>query len=218
MDGTRVVTRLLLGCARWVSGRSMRIASGLVLGVLAIGLTGAAPKPAPSPTSASSLPPVSSPAAATVVHPLHLSTSQLAVDEKTAWLRIRMFKDDLEAALATYSGVDSLALEPSAEHDSLFIEYFGKAFGLRFNGVEVTGVIESSGEDLESGEGELRIWWYQLRFDGAEVIRGVEVRNAVLYETFRDQRNIVRVLHAPTETRKTLYFASPDDGWGEVGW
>lgn len=184
----------------------MRIASGLVLGVLAIGLTGAAPKVAPSP------------AATAVVHPLHLSTSHLAVDEKTAWLRIRMFKDDLEAALATYFGVESLVLEPSAEHDSLFLAYFGQAFGLRFNGVEVTGVIESSGEDLESGDGDLRIWWYQVRFDGAEVIRGVEVRNEMLYESFRDQRNIVRVLHAPTETRKTLYFAAPDKGWREVAW
>ena len=184
----------------------MRIASGLVLGVLAIGLTGAAPKVAPSP------------AATAVVQPLHLSTSHLAVDEKTTWRRIRMFKDDLEAALATYFGVESLVLEPSAEHDSLFLAYFGQAFGLRFNGVEVTGVIESSGEDLESGDGDLRIWWYQVRFDGAEVIRGVEVRNEMLYESFRDQRNIVRVLHAPTETRKTLYFAAPDKGWREVGW
>ncbi len=210
MDGARVVTRLLRGCARWAPGRSTWIAPGLVCGALAIGLTGAAPAPTVAPTPA--------PAAATVLHPLHLSTSQLAVDEKTAWLRIRMFKDDLEAALATYAGVDSLALEPSAEHDSLFLAYFSEAFGLRFNGVEVTGVIESSGEDLESGDGELRIWWYQVRFDGAEVIRGIEVRSAVLYESFRDQRNIVRVLHAPTETRKTLYFAAPDDGWGEVAW
>jgi hypothetical protein len=44
------------------------------------------------------------------------------------------------------------------------------------------------------------------------------VRNEILYEAFRDQRNIVRVLHAPTETRKTLYFAAPDKGWSEVNW
>jgi hypothetical protein len=82
----------------------------------------------------------------------------------------------------------------------------------------VAGVIESSGEDLESGDGDLRIWWYQVRFDGTEEIRAVEVRNEMLYESFRDQRNIVRVLHAPTETRKTLYFAAPDKGWSEVTW
>lgn len=177
-----------------VPGRSQWIVPGLLCGALAIGLTGAA------------------------LHPLHLSTSHLAVDEKTAWLRIRMFKDDLEAALGARAGVDSLSLQPSAAHDSLFLAYFNEAFGLRFNGVEVAGTIESSGEDLESGDGDLRIWWYQVRFDGSEVIHEVEIRNEVLYEAFRDQRNIVRVLHAPTETRKTLYFAAPDKGWSEVNW
>ena len=191
MDGAGVVTERY---ARKVPGRSKRVVPGLLCGVLAIGLSAAA------------------------LHPLHLSTSHLAVDEKTAWLRIRMFKDDLEAALGAHAGVDSLLLEPSAEHDSLFLAYFSEAFGLRFNGIEVAGAIESSGEDLESGDGDLRIWWYQVRFDGTEVIRELEVRNEILYEAFRDQRNIVRVLHAPTETRKTLYFAAPDDGWSEVSW
>ncbi|MCL7960192.1 MAG: hypothetical protein M8861_08375 [marine benthic group bacterium] len=184
------MTRILTN----VPGRSRGIVPGLLCLALASGLTAAA------------------------LHPLHLSTSHLAVDEQAAWLRIRMFKDDLEAALAARAGVDSLSLEPSAEHDSLFLAYFSEAFGLRFNGVEVAGAIESSGEDLESGGGDLRIWWYQVRFDGTEPINGVEIRNEVLYESFRDQRNIVRVLHAPTETRKTLYFAAPDEGWSEVTW
>ena len=117
---------------------------------------------------------------------LHVSTSQLAVDTTTAWLRILMFKDDLELALAARAGVESLSLEPSAEHDALFLDYFNEAFGLRLN--------------------------------GTEPIRGIEIRNEILYEQFRDQRNIVRVLHVPTEKRKTLYFVAPDGGWGTVEW
>ena len=97
-----------------------------------------------------------------------------------------MFKDDLELALAARAGVESLGLEPSAEHDALFLDYFNEAFGLRLN--------------------------------GTEPIRWIEIRNEILYEQFRDQRNIVRVLHVPTETRKTLYFAAPDGGWGTVEW
>ncbi len=191
MDGTGVVT--------WYSIR------GAVLVLLATLLPGAGAAPdASSPID--------------VVHPLHVSTSQLAVDTTIAWLRIRMFKDDLELALAARAGVESLSLEPSAAHDTLFLGYFNEAFGLRLNGVDVAGVIESSGEDLESGDGELRNWWYQVRFDGTEPIRGIEIRNEILYEQFRDQRNIVRVMHVPTETRKTLYFAAPDGGWGTVEW
>jgi hypothetical protein len=189
VDGTGVVI--------WYSVR------GAALVLLSTLLTGAPPE-ASSPNDA--------------VHPLHVSTSQLAVDTTTAWLRIRMFKDDLELALAARADVESLSLAPSAEHDTLFLDYFSEAFGLRLNGTEAAGVIESSGEDLEAGDGELRIWWYLLRFDGTEPIRGIEIRNEILYKQFRDQRNIVRVLHVPTETRKTLYFAAPDGGWGKVEW
>ena len=191
MDGTSVVISY-----------SVR---GAALALLATVLTGAGAAPETSSPN-------------DVVHPLHVSTSQLAVDTTTAWLRIRMFKDDLELALAARAGVESLSLEPSAEHDALFLDYFSEAFGLRLNGTEVAGVLESSGEDLEAGDDELRIWWYLLRFDGTEPIRGIEIRNEILYEQFRDQRNIVRVLHVPTETRKTLYFAAPDGGWTKVEW
>ena len=174
-----------------------------VLPFLAILLTGAAPE-ASSPRG--------------TVHPLHLSTTQVAVDTTTVWLRIRMFRDDLEFALAVRAGIDSLTLEPSAEHDTLFADYFNEAFGLRLNGTEATGVIDSSGEDLESGVGDLQMWWYQVRFEGSEPIRSIEIRNEILYEQFEDQRNIVRVLHVPTDRQKTLYFASPDGGWTEVAW
>jgi len=157
-------------------------------------------------------------AAGETPHPLHLSTTQVAVDTTTVWLRIRMFKDDLELALGVRAGLDSLSLEPSAGHDSLFAAYFNQAFGLRLNGTGVEGVIESSGEDVESGVGDLRMWWYQVRFDGVERIRSVEIRNEILYEQFEDQRNIVRVLHVPTDMQKTLYFAAPDGGWTELTW
>jgi hypothetical protein len=167
----------------------------------------AGPGPGPESSSAGENP-----------HPLHLSTTQLAVDSTTVWLRIRMFKDDLELALGVRAGLDSLSLEPSASHDSLFAAYFNQAFGLRLNGTEVTGVIESSGEDVESGVGDLRMWWYQVRFDGTEQIRSIEIRNEILYEEFEDQRNIVRVLHVPTDMQRTLYFAAPDGGWTELTW
>jgi hypothetical protein len=42
-------------------------------------------------------------------------------------------------------------------------------------------------------------------------VNGVRIGNAVLFGLFRDQRNIVRVLHTPSDTRRTLYFAAPDD-------
>lgn len=150
-------------------------------------------------------------AAAASPHPLHLSTAQLALETDAAYLRIRIFKDDLEDALARFAERDSLALQPTAELDSLFLSYFRNAFDLWCDaGCEAPEIL-SSGEDFESGQGDERMWWYLLRFPAAGQVSAIRVRNAVLYDLFGDQRNIVRVLHSQTDSRRTLYFAAPDE-------
>ena len=50
---------------------------------------------------------------APAVHPLHLSTAQLLVERSEAFLRIRMFKNDLEQALSAHAGARALSLEPT---------------------------------------------------------------------------------------------------------
>lgn len=155
--------------------------------------------------------------AAELPHPLHLSTTMLAIDESAAFLRVRMFKKDLERALAASGDRDSLALAPTPDHDSLFLEYFGERFELRFDGASsAPPVIIGSGEDLSTDEGDERIWWVELRYDLAAPANSVAVRARQLYELFDDQRNIVRVLDTESGRQRTLYFAAPDDGWSEV--
>lgn len=150
-------------------------------------------------------------------HPLHISTTLLAVDESAAFLRVRLFKNDLEAALAAHAGRDSLDLAPIAAHDSIFMAYFTGRFELRFDGAPAAPpVLVGSGEDRTTDEGDERIWWVELRYDLAAPAERVEVRARQLYELFDDQRNIVRVLDTATERQRTLYFAAPDDGWSEV--
>lgn len=155
--------------------------------------------------------------AAELPHPLHLSTTMLAIDESAAFLRVRMFKNDLERALAAAGGRDSLVLAPTPEHDSLFLAYFGERFELRFDGADGgRPVIIGSGEDLSTREGDERIWWVELRYDLAAPASVVALRARQLYEQFDDQRNIVRVLHTESGRQRTLYFAAPDDGWSTV--
>ncbi len=178
---------------------NLAAAAGLAL-LLSFGAEHAPPPP-------SGLPARDAPAA----HPLHLSTGQLLVERSTAYLRIRMFKDDLEQALAAHAGVPELALEPAPGADSLFLAYFAFSFELRANGVPLSGEILSSGEDLESGDGDQRMWWVLVGFRSDAPIERVEIVNRVLFDHFDDQRNIVRILHAPTDRQRTLYFAAPDD-------
>jgi len=137
----------------------------------------------------------------------------LAIEEQVAYLRVRMFKLDLEAALASAVGRDSLRLEPTPAHDALFLAYFAERYEVVLNGNRSPPVITASGEDFESGEDEERIWWVQLRYDAEQPIVTVALRARILFEWFEDQRNIVRVLHVPSGKQRTLYFAAPDDDW-----
>jgi hypothetical protein len=149
-------------------------------------------------------------------HPLHLSTTYVAIDEEAVFLRVRLFKNDLESALAAASGLESLDLSPTPAHDSLFLAYFTRAFELRFDGETVAPVLTASGEDESTKKGDERIWWAELRYDTPGRVDRLRVRARQLFEWFEDQRNVVRVLRTSTGKQKTLYFAAPDDDWSEV--
>ena len=156
---------------------------------------------------------VSAPPAA---HPLHLTTAQVAVEGRAVHLRIRLFKNDLEAALAGSHGLDSLLLEPTARHDSLFLEYFRERYELTLNTRPAVPVIVASGQDEESGGGDETIWWVQLLYQAEDPVNRLDISARVLFEWFEDQRNIVRVLHVATDKQRTLYFAAPDDEWASL--
>lgn len=159
-----------------------------------------APVPAPSPA----------------VHPQHLSTAQFAIEERVGYLRVRMFKHDVEEALAASHGLDSVNLEPTPAVDSLFLEYFVERYEVHLGGVAVRPTLISSGEDFGTDEGEERIWWVLLEYRSATPIRTLDLRARILFEWFEDQRNVVRVLHAASEQQQTIYFAAPDDEWAKL--
>lgn len=172
----------------------MTWARGLLLAVAWLGGSGMSARPALVPA----------------VHPLHLSTAQLVIEEKALYLRIRMFKDDLEAALAAREGLAAFELTPTAAADSLFLSYLDSALALEAGGRTLQASVLSSGEDLEAGQGDARVWWYLLEYPVEAVAASISIRNSVLYDRFDDQRNVVRVLHSASGRQKTLYFAAPD--------
>ncbi|MDH3297358.1 MAG: hypothetical protein OEM96_03615 [Gemmatimonadota bacterium] len=167
-----------------------------VLSMLVVAAPGRAPSPA--------------------VHPQHLSTGQLAVEERVAYLRVRMYMHDLEAALAAAHGLDSIRLEPTPAKDSLFLAYFVERYEVQLNGQQIRPDLISSGEDVETGESEERVWWVLLRYRSTGRIGALAVRARILFEWFEDQRNVVRVLHADSGQQETIYFAAPDADWAEL--
>jgi hypothetical protein len=172
-----------------------------------------APASGPSHVEASSIGPVPTCRASVVqgAHPLHLSTAQLVVEETSLYLRIRIFKDDLEGALAARAGVAEFTLSPTPEADSAFLAYLGTTLSIQADGADLTAAVISSGVDLEAGQGDATVWWYLLEYPTEGPPGAITLLDTVLYERFDDQRNIIRVLHSASGRQRTLYFAAPDD-------
>ncbi len=136
-------------------------------------------------------------------HDFHVTYGRLAVEDATAMLRIRFFFDDLEGALRAHHKRRGFRLSADPESDSLFLAYFHDKFALIGDGAPLRGEIVTSGEEAEGKE---RVWWYVLRFEAPAPLRKLTVRDALLFEVFSDQKNILRTLHLPDEAQETFYF------------
>jgi hypothetical protein len=141
-------------------------------------------------------------------HDLHVAYGNLGVEGEVAILQIRIFKDDLEEALRRFHEVSSLRLEVTPEMDSFFLAYLKEHFVLEVGGAPLPGVIIGSGDDELDRE---PVWWYQVQFRAAEPIEMARITNTVLFELFDDQRNVLRVVRFPSETRRAYYFARGEE-------
>ena len=147
-----------------------------------------------------------------LVHDLHITTGNFAVEGSLAVLNIRIFKDDLEEALARHGDRESMLMAANPEVDALFAAYFTERFTFEVAGESLTGRIIGSGEDELDRE---PIWWYRIRFDAPRAIRGARIMNTLLLEIFDDQRNILKIIHYPEEVPRTFYFASGEE-WADI--
>ena len=141
-------------------------------------------------------------------HDLHVTYGNLGVDGSLAILQFRVFKDDLEEALRRFHGLEGFQLDVSPEADALFLSYLVEHFVLEVDGQLLEGRIVGSGDDELDRE---PVWWYQLRFDASGPIESVRITNTILFEIFDDQRNVMRVVKFPEETRRAYYFAPGEE-------
>ena len=141
-------------------------------------------------------------------HDLHASYGNLGVENNTAILQIRVFKDDLEEALRRFDSREAFLLEVTPELDALFLRYFSQKFVLEVGGVALQGRVVGSGYDELDRE---PVWWYQVAFDAPAPILAARITNTLLFEIFDDQSNVLRVVRFPEETRKAYYFAPGEE-------
>lgn len=146
--------------------------------------------------------------AALLVHDIHVSNARMAIGPASATMQVRVFRDDLEAAMAKHTHVQRFVMKALPETDSVFLRYFNTRFSIR-NGRD-TWRAELIGRGAEKGiRPELDIWYYDVKLVGRTSAAWVEIRNELLFDLFRDQTNIVK-LKLPRRSERTIMFVRGD--------
>jgi hypothetical protein len=142
--------------------------------------------------------------AGNAIHRLHVSYGNTVVEGNLIVSRIRLFKDDLEAALRLQGAGGDFTMAADPRTDSLFSAYYSERLTMEVAGEKLEGRIIGSGEDSLDRE---PVWWYVIQFEAAAPVRSFRVRNTLLFDLFDDQRNIFKIVLFPDETQRTYSFA-----------
>jgi hypothetical protein len=73
-------------------------------------------------------------AGAVARHDLHVSYGNAVVEDRAIVVRLRLFKDDLEAALGAELGVSILAMAATPEMDQVFLRYLDEHLSIDVDG------------------------------------------------------------------------------------
>jgi len=141
-------------------------------------------------------------------HDLHVTYGNLGVEGATAILQVRIFRNDLEEALRRLSPGGVVEMEVSPDVDALFLRYLSRSFRIEVEGAVLDGRIVGSGDDELDRE---PVWWYQIQYTAPAPILAARVTNKLLFEIFDDQRNVLRVVKFPQESRQAFYFAPGEE-------
>jgi hypothetical protein len=133
-------------------------------------------------------------------HPVHVSVTEIAFDEKERELEIvsRIFLDDLERSIRDdkkQPGLNLLQPGGTITTDQLVSDYLTTRFKVSLNGK--TQRIKYLGHEVES---EAVLCYIQVL--NVRKVENIEVSNTVLTELYEDQSNLVHV--TVRETVKSL--------------
>lgn len=147
-------------------------------------------------------------ARAAAAHDVHVSHVRLVVEGASVVAQVRAFHDDLESTLRRTTAAPTLALS-SAAGDSAFARYFAQHVGITADGAALAPRLLQARDEQDAGGYRMRV--YLVSLPAARPVRRLAVRDALLFDGFRDQQNLVVVVRMPGERRTSLFFASGDD-------
>lgn len=145
----------------------------------------------------------------TAAHDVHVSTTRMVVEGNQAVLRVELFREDFLKGLRAYTKQPKLQLKAGQAGDSIFLAYARNRLVLTANGVTLTPEIRGSGEG-DARLPELRTWHYEIAFTAKSPITTLRIKNALLFEMFKDQRNMMKVRGRDGKTKSIILVPGED--------
>ena len=145
---------------------------------------------------------------ATLLHPIHVSVTEIEMDEKDKRLEImmRVFADDLELTLQNTRGepeIDLLAL-PKADVDKLVSVYLKDHFKISLDNKPQQN--HYLGHELDN----LAFIFY-IEVPTVKKWKNIRIQNDIIMETHDDQSNLVHVTLGETVRSLRLTKSNPID-------
>ncbi len=142
-------------------------------------------------------------------HPIHTSFAEADYNPtaKTLEVAVRLFADDVEAALAELAGKPvSFARTPPKEIDALARAYTTAHFTVKTRDHQLAS-LRWVGRELHDAANEV---WLYFEFDLPAGLDGVRLHHALLSDRFSDQLNSVRVRDRGREVTLTFLPRQPE--------
>ena len=133
-------------------------------------------------------------------HNKHYTHTRLVLDGTALVARVRLFKDDLEKTIKHPIGDD-------AASKAVVAAYVTKQFAVRADGAPLTGDVIDQGGD---NDGDQPVWWVMVQWTTKGAPKRIGIRDALMFDQFDDQQNLVILSRMPGDDRRTLYFQSGD--------
>jgi hypothetical protein len=138
--------------------------------------------------------------AAPATHDFHVSYTRMAVEGATASAQVRVFLDDITDALTAKQGGRAIGALSTPAAEAVFAAYLAESMPVRLNGQLVRATIASSRQDGD-------MWAYIVTWQAPARITQLQLHNALLFERFDDQSNMVKVRDMAAGRERTLVFA-----------
>jgi hypothetical protein len=142
------------------------------------------------------------------MHPLHVSVTEIEMDEKDKRLEImmRVFADDLEVTLRKNLGLPELDIlgSSASDRDRMVSEYLKDHFKISLDGKpQKNNYLGHEQEDLA--------FIFYIEAPNVRKWKNIQVENDIIMETYDDQSNLVHVTVGETVQSLRLTKNNPVD-------